>query len=147
MSNHINLMKIFCCACKKDVDAILKTGTDIYPHLHYLGKIPFWQCPTCNNYVGCHHKTEDKYRPLGSIPSPRLRKLRKEIHDELDPLWRSGKFTRKGIYSLLSERVKREYHTADIREIHEAEEILEFVRSFGLPQFNCEQAIQDNHPE
>lgn len=129
--NRINSIKIFCCACKKEVDALLKTGADIYPHLHYLGKIPFWQCPTCNNYVGCHHKTKDRYRPLGSIPSPELRKLRRNIHDEIDPLWKSGKYSRKEIYAILSRRIKKEYHTADVRDVHVAEEILELVRSLG----------------
>jgi len=79
-------MKIFCCACKSDVNARLTNGSEIYPHRSDLSSIPFWKCDDCGNFVGCHHKTSKPTQPLGHIPTPEIRKARQHIHMILDPL-------------------------------------------------------------
>lgn len=111
---------IYCCGCNQDVQARLTDGMEVYPHREDLYDLPFWRCDTCNNFVGCHHKTEDRTKPLGSIPSPAIKKLRMEIHAALDPIWMTGKHARKHIYKVLSTVIGREYHTADIRTNAEA---------------------------
>lgn len=40
-------MKIYCCWCKKEVDARLVNGKTIYPHRHDLFSKKFYMCPDC----------------------------------------------------------------------------------------------------
>ena len=120
--------KIWCCNCQKDVSTELITGKEAYPHRVDLANLPFWQCQACKAFVGCHHKTKDRTRPLGCIPSPEIKKYRKQIHAVLDPLWKSGKYTRKELYSKLSGKLGRTYHTAQLKTVAEAASILKFLQ-------------------
>lgn len=80
------MSEIYCCGCEKKVPARLTDGAEIYPHRHDLSGLPFWKCDTCGNFVGCHHKTKNRTRPLGCIPTPEIKEARKRIHSLLDPL-------------------------------------------------------------
>jgi hypothetical protein len=122
-------MRIFCAACGEDVDAQMVTGDVIYPHRPDLHALPFWMCPTCRNFVGCHHKTSEPTRPLGCIPSPELRALRKQIHAKLDPIWAGSRLRRRALYQRISDRLGREYHTADTRSTEEARRVLAILES------------------
>ena len=115
------LMQIYCCGCGKFNEAELKTGKDIYPHRDDLKDLPFWQCSTCGNYIGCHYKTKNKTKPLGVIPNKEIREIRKRIHSVIDPIWQSGKYTRREVYGDLSARLRKAFHTAEIRTIEEGE--------------------------
>jgi hypothetical protein len=53
------------------------------------------------------------------------------IHDIIDPLWRSGAISRKTVYQAMSERLGREYHTAEIRSLDEANAILIAAREYA----------------
>jgi len=111
---------IFCIACDKEVEALLQSGDMIYPHRPDLKYIPFWKCPTCKGYVGCHHKGDKpSTKPLGCIPTPEITKARREIHKLLDPLWKRGLYKRKKVYSMISEFIGKEYHTGEIRTMDE----------------------------
>jgi hypothetical protein len=101
------------------VQAFPVTGRHIYPHRPDLYHLNFWRC-LCDNYVGCHPNSS---KPLGCIPSPEMRNARKHIHELLDPLWQDGSFSRSELYRLISERIGKEYHTAEIRTIEEARDI------------------------
>jgi hypothetical protein len=68
---------IYCCGCESAVQARLTDGREIYPHRPDLADLPFWKCDGCGNHVGCHHKTNDRTRPLGNIPTPEIRIARK----------------------------------------------------------------------
>lgn len=120
-------MIIYCCDCNKDVEARLTSGKEIYPHRNDLYHLPFWICDTCNNYVGTHHKTKNKTQPLGVIPNKEIRNIRMKIHSVLDPIWNSGKMTRKQIYSKLSNHLGYRYHTANIKSEKEANEVLSYI--------------------
>lgn len=110
---------VYCCNCKKKVEAKLVTGLEIYPHIPQLQKLKFLQCPTCKGYVGTHKNSDGK--PLGCIPSEEIKNARQEIHKILDPLWKSGKYTRSKLYELIANEIGRnQYHTANIRTIEEA---------------------------
>lgn len=122
-----SVRSIHCCECQKKVMAYLTNGAMIYPHRPDLKHLPFWQCPRCLNFVGCHHKTDRPTQPLGVIPTPEIREARKRVHATLDPLWQSGRFKRGHLYKLLSNRIGRRYHTADIRSVEEADEIYKHV--------------------
>lgn len=113
-------MIIWCCACGKDVLARLTNGAEVYPRRPDLAMLPFWRCDTCRNWVGCHHKTKDRPRPLGNIPTPEMKRARSQIHALIDPLWKRGAISRGKLYSLMSERLGAEYHTASLRTIDEA---------------------------
>ncbi len=125
-------MEIYCCGCQKDVEAMLTDGTEIYPHRPDLADLPFWKCITCGNFVGCHHKTNDRTKPLGCIPTPEIKNARKHIHRILDPLWKSGRMKRGRIYGKLAKVVGRdEYHTAEIRSVEEARTVYQAVRELA----------------
>lgn len=123
--------KIYCCGCEADVDARLTSGEEIYPHRKDLHSLPFWRCDTCKNYVGCHHKTKNRTRPLGCIPTKEIKNARKHIHKILDPLWKTKRFSRGDLYNQLSKRLGREYHTADLRSLEEARLIYKSIKEIA----------------
>lgn len=123
---------IYCCACKTDVQAVLTRGHEIYPSRTDLGTLPFWRCPDCRNFVGCHHKSADRIRPLGCIPTQEIRQVRKDIHAALDPIWKEGHMERKRLYKLLTAKLGREYHTAELRTPEEASMIYVFVKRLAM---------------
>ena len=127
-------MKIFCCGCSCEIDARLTSGREIYPYRKDLRNIPFWICDTCGNYVGCHHKTKDRTRPLGCIPTREIREARSKIHTFLDPIWKSGKVKRKELYRLLTNKIGREFHTAEIRSVEEAEKVIQVLKTLSNQQ-------------
>lgn len=135
--------EIYCCGCEADVQARLTDGAEVYPHRMDLLEMPFWKCDACRNFVGCHHKTKDRTRPLGCIPTPEIKNARKHIHRILDPLWRSGQIERKELYERLSERLGREYHTAEIRSIAEARFVWRAVRRIEASLTRTERVMSN----
>lgn len=113
-------MKIYCVACERKVMARLTDGREIYPRRKDLHTLPFWKHDKCGNYVGCHHQTKNRTHPLGCIPTQELKDARKHIHALLDPLWQSKQISRKQLYNRISEKVGRQYHTANTRSLDEA---------------------------
>jgi hypothetical protein len=103
----------------------LTDGREIYPHRSDLGDLPFWKCDKCGNYVGCHHKTRNRTRPLGVIPTKELRRLRQEIHKKLAVIEDYG-MTRNQIYAHMtsSMRLKRKFHTAELKNKTDAKDAL-----------------------
>lgn len=63
-------MLIYCTGCGCMTLSVLVNGTKIYPHRPDLSDKKFFQCPVCGNYVGTHRDG----RPLGTIPTPELRR-------------------------------------------------------------------------
>lgn len=119
---------IFCCACDQYTLARLTDGSETYPHRSDLKSLPFWVCDTCGNFVGCHHKTKQRTKPLGCIATQAIKEARKRIHWIMDPLWKSGKLSRKEVYAKIAEKLGYEYHTADIRSVEEANRVYNIVR-------------------
>lgn len=115
---------IYCCGCKRETRPRITNGEEIYPHREDLKDIPFWKCDRCKNYVGCHHKTIDRFRPLGNIPTPEIRRARNFIHEILDPIWKEGHMKRRQVYNFMAKKLRiPEFHTGDIRDIEEAREV------------------------
>jgi hypothetical protein len=120
--------RIWCCGCEREVDARLTNGREIYPHRKDLASLPFWRCDTCKNFVGCHHKTKDRTRPLGCIPTKAIKDARQHIHRILDPIWQSKRMARGEVYAAIAKRMdKPEYHTAEIRTVEEARQVYRIV--------------------
>lgn len=126
---HRHPVRLYCCGCKQDVHPRLTDGTEIYPHRKDLGALPFWKCGDCGNYVGCHHKTADRTKPLGCIPTSEIRNARSHLHALIDPVWRSGRMSRGKVYDRLSKALGRRFHTADIRSVEEAREAYRIAKS------------------
>lgn len=121
---------IYCCGCSEKVIARLTDGAEIYPHRHDLHDLPFWICDTCKNYVGCHHRSNNKTKPLGCIPTKEIKNARMHIHELLDPIWKSGKISRKDLYAMITHHVGWSFHTAKIRTIDEARMVYKFLKDF-----------------
>lgn len=117
-------MRLYCCSCGKEVEACLVKGDKIYPHRPDLYKKNFYQCPKCGQYVGCH---KDTTRPMGCIPSEAVKIGRKKIHAILDPIWKSGKLTRKEIYKRISDRLGYTYHTGETKSVSECMLVYDIV--------------------
>jgi len=125
------VLKIYCCGCEGEIEARLTDGTEIYAHRADLHQLPFWKCDKCNNFVGCHHKTKNRTKPLGCIPTQEIRNARKHIHSVLDPIWQSGKVDRKTIYARLTDVLGKQYHTAEIKSIEEARIVYKTVKDLA----------------
>ena len=123
--------QLYCCGCQTLVKAKLTDGAEIYPHRPDLSDLPFWKC-ACGLFVGCHHKTEDRTRPLGCIPTKELKEARKHLHAKLDPLWKSGKISRKELYQKITNRIGWTYHTAKLRTVDEAREVYRIVQQIEM---------------
>lgn len=85
-------------------NAVLVNGETIYPHRKDLYNLQFWQCQPCSAFVGCHKNSDAK--PLGRLANADLRRAKKDAHAAFDPLWKSGKKTRKEAYRWLSQRLE-----------------------------------------
>jgi hypothetical protein len=113
------------------VEARLATGAEIYPHRPDLAELPFWKCDACGNHVGCDHKTKDRTRPLGIIPTPAIKNARKRIHAILDPLWKPDKRKRRQVYARISAALGYQYHTAEIKTVEEASMVYRIVEDIA----------------
>lgn len=121
-------MKLWCCGCGEDIEPRLTDGAEIYPHRPDLSGLPFWRCDACNNFVGCHHKTPNRTKPLGCIPTPEIKKARQHIHRVLDPIWKQKKIPREKLYCEIAAKLGvKEYHTAEIRSVDDAREVYRVV--------------------
>jgi hypothetical protein len=132
--DQIKAERLYCCGCACDVDARLIDGGEAYPHRPDLRDLPFWKCDTCGNFVGCHHKTKNRTRPLGCIPTREIIEARKHIHALLDPLWQSGTMNRRQAYKAISDEIGKEYHTAEIRSVDEARSVYRIVQKIAKAQ-------------
>lgn len=63
---------------------------------------PIYFCRPCFAWVGVHPGTT---KPLGRLANATLREWKKKAHAAFDPLWKSGRMSRKEAYSLLSDRL------------------------------------------
>ena len=63
----------------------------------------YW-CKDCDAHVGCHNNTRE---PLGTMANKELREHRMKAHAIVDPLWKTGKFSRGYVYSMLAKWFER----------------------------------------
>ena len=126
------MKNIYCCGCKREVQARLTSGEEIYPHRTDLQSLPFWKCDECGNSVGCHYKHKNRKKrtdPVGVIATQEIKSLRISIHRLLDPLWMHGPHTRDKIYKNISEALGvKEFHTGDIKTVGEANKVFNILR-------------------
>lgn len=118
------ILHLYCVQCDKDVRPQKLLGYAVYPHREDLRDKVFYQCPVCGNYVGTYRDG----RPLGTIPTPPLRKARSRVHTIIDQYWLPTKDRkkRKELYSDLSRFLGREYHTGELNNIGECEKVIHY---------------------
>jgi hypothetical protein len=119
-------MRIFCAGCGTFVEARRTTGEELYPRREDLAFARFFVCDTCGAFVGTH---KGVWEPLGCLATPEIKRWRKQIHALLDPLWHSGKISRKRLYKRISREIGHEYHTGDISSAEEGKRIYEVVKA------------------
>lgn len=91
-------------------ESILVSGYDIYPHRIDLQELKFYRCEEHKDlYVGCHKGTA---KPLGVLADKEHRKLKMRCHAIFDPIWRSGKKSRKSIYNKLASQMGKKQEEA-----------------------------------
>lgn len=89
---------ITCPYCNAETELV--TGDVIYPHRIDLRDRQFYLCRPCDAYVGTHKGT---IKPLGRLANAELRRSKQEVHAVFDPLWRSGRKSRRQAYKELAE--------------------------------------------
>ena len=134
-------MKIYCCGCEREIKARITWGKEIYPFNKHMRGIPFWICDTCGNYVGCHHKTNDRTKPLGCIATPEIKNARSHIHKLLDPLWRDKLIGRGEIYKLISKEFGYQYHTANIKTLEQGRVVYRIILNIKNNLLNNQEKL------
>ena len=132
-------MNIYCCECKAEIKARLTDGKEIYPHRKDLYKLPFWICDQCKGYVGTHHKTKQRTKPLGVLANKAIKNARIHIHALIDPAYKSELISRKSLYKQLSDALGYDYHTGEIRTVEQAREV------YKTAKYIIENAKQANN--
>lgn len=105
----------------------LINGVIAYPHRPDLANLPFWQCPKCNNFVGCHHKTNQPTRPLGVIPNFEIKQARQKLHALIDPVWKNKLISRTELYKLISKQLGYQFHIAEIKSMDKVDSITNII--------------------
>lgn len=95
-----------CPKCKKDGEWV--DNIEVYGR-RYGKSYMCYYCRDCDTYVGCHNNTRN---PLGEMADKETREARKKAHEVIDPLWRSGRYSRKLVYERLSEAFGHDVHIA-----------------------------------
>ena len=92
-----------------DKQSQLVTGKKIYPHRPDLFHLNFWLCDPCNAYVGCHRRSKrhghSGTEPLGRLANKELRHAKSNAHAAFDPIWKSGRRSRKQAYLWLAKQM------------------------------------------
>lgn len=106
--------------------AKLVNGDEVYPNRPELHEKLMYSCKPCDAYVGCHSGTN---KPLGTLANAELRRARMAVHSVFDPMWKSGRYTRKNAYNWLRQQMnttKYDCHIAkfDIKQCERAVEII-----------------------
>ena len=86
-------------------------NAEIYNGKRYGKSYMMWYCRPCDAYVGVHHNNPNT--PLGTMANKELREWRKKAHSLFDPMWQSGKMTRKQAYRWIKEQTGRWIHMGE----------------------------------
>ncbi len=69
-----------------------------------------WLCKPCWAYVGCHGRSD---KPFGKMANAETREWRMKTHAIIDPIWQSGKMSRRKMYQVLSKSLGYEVHVGN----------------------------------
>jgi hypothetical protein len=88
---------MICPYCEKEA---IWTSNEVVYGRRYGKSFMCYYCKECDAYVGCHQNSKN---PLGTMANKALRVKRMEAHAVIDPLWKSGKYSRRQVYDRLSD--------------------------------------------
>lgn len=83
-----------------------------------------YYCLDCRAYVGTHQNSK---KPLGTMANDELRKWRIKAHRIIDPLWKSGKYSRRKVYLKLSDAFGRQVHMGE-STVEDCKDIIRMVQ-------------------
>ena len=93
---------------------------------NYGSSYMIWLCRPCDAYVGCHQNTK---QPKGRfLAKTDLREARMKAHAVIDPLWQSGKYSRRIVYVRLAEAFGKQVHVGETETPEECEEIIKTAK-------------------
>lgn len=113
---------MICSYCNQPAKFV--NNSEIYNGKQYGKSYMMWYCKPCNAYVGVHHNNPNA--PLGTMANKELREWRKKAHALFDPLWKSGKMSRKQAYLWLKEKTGRWIHMGE-SDIETCKEVIELL--------------------
>lgn len=90
--------------------------------INYGKSFMIWLCKPCNAFVGCHNNTKKPYGKY--LANKELREARKKVHAIIDTIWKSGKITRKQLYSHLTIELGYNVHIGNTRTAEECTNII-----------------------
>jgi hypothetical protein len=129
--------KIICPYCNNEAPWV--ENKEMYGR-NYGKSYMCYYCKPCEAYVGCHNNTR---RPLGTMANRELRQWRRQVHDAIDPLWKSKSISRGYMYHLISEALGYQYHTGE-SDIETCKKILSLVpHLFNLPPDTSTSSKED----
>lgn len=128
MSKKAIRKPIYCCGCKDEVMARLTNSMEVYPDSAYSPALPFWKCDSCDNFVGCYHRTSKPTKPLGVIPTPEINKFRERVRLAVNSLLRNSVHNRTEIYARISQQLGKQYKLTDIQNPAEVRRILRIIQ-------------------
>ena len=123
-SNFIDILCPYCGAKAQLMDSAAVYGQS-------YGMI--WACLPCDAYVDCH-KSGANHPPLGTLANKELRAWRIRAHANLDPLWKSGRMSRKSVYKILQDAMqlsKGQAHIAML-DIEECKEVIRICKELQI---------------
>lgn len=100
---------VVCPGCHRGCELV--SGTKLYPHRPDLAHRLFWRCAPCDAHVGCHPGSD---KALGTPANGQLRRLRQQVHEAFDPIWRSRSMTRSKAYAWLAAELRVAEHNCHI---------------------------------
>ena len=122
----VSKMKVYCCGCKKEVEAVRVYGIKLFPNKPTLYKKVFWHCPNCKCFVNSDHK--DTHSPLGTLADSKLRSLRKEIKTILNNLSKYGEFKTPVLYKYMDKKTGKPFNVSHLNTYEEANTALALVK-------------------
>jgi hypothetical protein len=126
---------IACPYCGKSAE--LTTGDWVYPHRKDLSGLKFWVCWPCDAFVGCHQKgapvggkASDGTLPLGRLANAELRRAKSAAHAAFDPLWKSGRMSRREAYGWLASKLGIHADQCHIGmfDVHHCKAVIDVIR-------------------
>ena len=81
-------------------------------------------CKPCGTYVGCHNNTRN---PLGTMADQETMEWRKKAHAVIDPLWKDGPYSRRGVYLSLQHAFGETIHVGE-SDMARCKEIIETAK-------------------
>jgi hypothetical protein len=103
MNKPKTICDVSCPYC--NANAELVDGSLIYPRRPDLWGKKYWLCNPCDAYVGVH-RDSPKFAPLGRLADKELRGWKNKAHAAFDPLWKTGKYSRRDAYALLQAKME-----------------------------------------